>query len=495
MPWEIVQDDPACPASRPFGVHKVGDGELEGCHASYADADDQMSALYMAESEDDERAADDTYEPPQGVQDAAARALEWIAEGLAGDGFTDVGRARASQLAAGEPVSRETIGRMANYFGRHASDRDAEGFNSGEEGYPTPGRVAWDAWGGDPGRTWSTGIIDAERSDDMNERNGEEGIYPVTPRQLAQYEAIESVVDLFGPYTQGVGADGSHYVAESPFADEGMVCSSCIFYEGPRGCEVVEGDIAPEGICKLWIIPAELLPAAADEPMADVVPMPMMETPTMESMIEYERSEHGVTVPDREVRHVHNLELRQTEDGMPVVEGYATVYDYAYDIAGGPDMGGFTEVIAPGAAKKSAMEADVRLLANHEGLPLARTKSGTLELESDDIGLKVRATLDPSNPTAAEVRSAMERGDVDQMSFAFRVVRDEWNKDYSERTISEVKLYDVSVVTYPANPATVVKLRSEDKPAETTDDAPKAGGLSVAQARRLASVDASKRRR
>ena len=385
MPWEIVQDDPACPASRPYGVHKVGDGELEGCHASYADADDQMSALYMAESEDDERAADDTYEPPQGVQDAAQRALDWIAEGLAGDGFTDVGRARASQLANGEPVSRETIGRMANYFGRHASDRDAEGFNSGEEGYPTPGRVAWDAWGGDPGRTWSTGIIDAEEASSMD-----------------------------------------------------------------RGEHLMDA---------------------------------------------YHRTDDGVTVPDREVRHVFHLELRQTDDGMPVVEGYATVYDFAYDIAGGPDMGGFTEVIAPGAAKKSAMEADVRLLANHEGLPLARTKSGTLELESDDIGLKVRATLDPSNPTAAEVRSAMERGDVDQMSFAFRVVRDEWNKDYSERTISEVKLYDVSVVTYPANPATVVKLRSEDKPAETTDDAPKAGGLSVAQARRLASVDASKRRR
>ena len=384
MPWEIMADDPACPMSRPYGVHKVADGELEGCHASRQDAEDQVAALYLAESEDD-RAMDDTYEPPQGVQDAAARALEWIAEGFAGDGFTDVGRARASQLAAGEPVSRETIGRMANYFGRHASDRDAEGFNSGEDGYPTPGRVAWDAWGGDPGRTWSTGIIDAEEASSMDR--------------------------------------GEH------------------------------------------------------------------------DMDAYHRTDDGVTVPDREVRHVHNLELRQTEDGMPVVEGYATVYDYAYDIAGGPDMGGFTEVIAPGAAKKSAMEADVRLLANHEGLPLARTKSGTLELESDDIGLKVRATLDPSNPTAAEVRSAMERGDVDQMSFAFRVVRDEWNKDYTERTISEVKLYDVSVVTYPANPATVVKLRSEDKPAETTDDAPKAGGLSVAQARRLASVDASKRRR
>lgn len=138
----------------------------------------------------------------------------------------------------------------------------------------------------------------------------------------------------------------------------------------------------------------------------------------------------------------------------------------------------------------------MRLLANHTGLPLARSKSGTLELSSDDIGLKVRATLDPSNPAAQEVRSAMERGDVDQMSFAFRVVRDQWNADYSERTISEVKLFDVSVVTYPANPATVVKLRADDQPAEdAADEAPKASGRSVAQARRQASVDAAKRRR
>ena len=386
MPWEIIQEDPACPASRPFGVHKVGDGELEGCHASYADADDQMSALYMAESEDDERAVDDTYEPPRGVQNAAQRALEWIAEGLAGDGFTDVGRARASQLANGEPVSRETIGRMANYFGRHASDRNAEGFNAGEDGFPSPGRVAWDAWGGDAGRSWSQGIIDAEDGSSMDR--------------------------------------GEH----------------------------------------------------------------LMDT--------YHRTEDGVTVPDREVRRVERLELRQSDDGLPMIEGYATVYDYRYDIGGGPDMGGFTEVIATGAASKSAQEADVRLLANHGGLPLARTRSGTLQLESDDIGLKVRATLDPSNPAAQEVRSAMERGDVDQMSFAFRVVRDQWNADYSERTISEVKLFDVSVVTYPANPATVVKLRADDQPAEdAAEEAPKASGRSVAQARRQASADRARKRR
>ena len=485
MPWEIVQEDPACPASRPFGVHKLDDGELEGCHATYADADDQMSALYMAEGEDDERAEDDTYTPPQGVQDAAARALEWIAEGLAGDGFTDVGRARASQLAAGEAVSRETVGRMANYFGRHASDREAEGFNSGEDGFPTPGRVAWDAWGGDAGRTWASGIV----AEDTDERNGEESEYPLSPRQQAQYEVLEQVVEVFGLYDQGIGADGAHYVAESPFADEGMVCSSCVFYEGPRACEVVSGDIDPAGICKLWNIPEQLLGV---EPTT-----PEVETPTMDDegidMDDYRRTDEGMETPEREVRRVERLELRQSEDGLPVLEGYATVYDYRYDIGGGPDAGGFTEVIAKGAAAKSAKEADVRLLVDHDGVPLARTKSGTLELMSDDIGLKVRATLDPSNPAAQQVRSAMERGDLDQMSFAFRVVRESWSKDYTERTISEVKLFDVSVVTYPANPATVVKLRADDEQPEQADAQPP--GRSLAQARRQQTVDASKKRR
>ena len=98
--------------------------------------------------------ADGTYNPPVGVQNAAKRALKWIAEGKAGSGFTDVGRKRASQLASGDPVSRDTIGRMKSYFARHAVDKKATGFSAGEAGYPTPGRVAWDAWGGDAGKAW-----------------------------------------------------------------------------------------------------------------------------------------------------------------------------------------------------------------------------------------------------------------------------------------------------------------------------------------------------
>ncbi len=94
------------------------------------------------------------YKVPSGVQSAAKRALKWIADGKAGGGFTSTGRRRASQLAAGGSVSRDTVARMKSYFARHAVDKKATGFNSGEEGFPSPGRVAWDAWGGDAGRTW-----------------------------------------------------------------------------------------------------------------------------------------------------------------------------------------------------------------------------------------------------------------------------------------------------------------------------------------------------
>lgn len=104
------------------------------------------------------REAQGKYKVPEGVQSAAKRAQKWISEGKAGSGFTDVGRRRAGQLAAGGTVSRDTVARMKSYFARHNTDRKAEGFSSGEQGYPSPGRVAWDAWGGDAGRTWVTRI-------------------------------------------------------------------------------------------------------------------------------------------------------------------------------------------------------------------------------------------------------------------------------------------------------------------------------------------------
>lgn len=94
-----------------------------------------------------------TYKPTEGMAIAAKRALKWKDEGRAGG--TLVGLARANQLKDREDLSESTVLRMYSFFSRHEPDKQATGFNSGEEGYPSPGRVAWDLWGGDPGQTWS----------------------------------------------------------------------------------------------------------------------------------------------------------------------------------------------------------------------------------------------------------------------------------------------------------------------------------------------------
>jgi len=100
----------------------------------------------------------DTFVPTDGVASAAKRALQWIKDGKAGDGFTNTGRARASQLANRNAVSKDTINRMVSFFARHEVDKKAEGFNQGEKGFPSAGRVAWDAWGGDAGKSWAESV-------------------------------------------------------------------------------------------------------------------------------------------------------------------------------------------------------------------------------------------------------------------------------------------------------------------------------------------------
>lgn len=175
--------------------------------------------------------------------------------------------------------------------------------------------------------------------------------------------------------------------------------------------------------------------------------------------------EHGLDV---RYRSTPGLIVVRSEGDALQFDGYPTVYDTPYDVAGGPPYG-WTEVVLAGAGKRTLnAKPDVRLLVNHEGLPLARTRSGTLELAEDDRGLRSFApSLDRANPLVQQVASGMGRGDVDEMSFAFRVTRQEWNGDYTERTIIEYSLdvdgSDVSIVTYPANKATVAQIRDAVK--------------------------------
>jgi uncharacterized protein len=158
---------------------------------------------------------------------------------------------------------------------------------------------------------------------------------------------------------------------------------------------------------------------------------------------------------ERRTFTVRNIETREAEDGVMRLSGYAAVFnDPSVPLP-------FSERIAPGAFRKTLSETpDVRLLINHEGLPLARTKNGTLTLSEDEVGLRFDADL-PDTTEARDLWTLIQRGDVDQMSFAFRVIRQKWSSDRTERTLTEVSLADgdVSVVTYPAYPTTTVEAR------------------------------------
>lgn len=147
------------------------------------------------------------------------------------------------------------------------------------------------------------------------------------------------------------------------------------------------------------------------------------------------------------------------ENTLSVIEGYAAVFDQFSEL-----LGDFREVIRPGAFKKSIENgADVRALWNHDpNFVLGRTKNGTLFLEEDEKGLKVRI-IPPNTTWARDLVESIRRGDVDQMSFGFKVVRENWipGEDGGViRELLEVDLFDVSPVTFPAYPTTSVAVRS-----------------------------------
>ena len=153
--------------------------------------------------------------------------------------------------------------------------------------------------------------------------------------------------------------------------------------------------------------------------------------------------------------------------------GYASTFE-PYDMYGGPANGvGWVEQLGRNAYDATLRESpDLHLLINHEGMPLARTKSGTLHLSVDDQGLKVVAELNRNDPDVQRLEPKMWRGDMDEMSFAFRVRKQEWSAapgfeddDQSLRTITDVNLHkgDVSIVNFGANPTTSAEIKSVDQ--------------------------------
>lgn len=167
---------------------------------------------------------------------------------------------------------------------------------------------------------------------------------------------------------------------------------------------------------------------------------------------------------DREVRQMRSIaskfETREENDER-IIEGYFAVFNSNYEI--GPGM---SESVAPGAFKNT-LSGDIRALVNHDTtLVLGRNTAKTLELSEDERGLWGRIRINPNDSDAVNLYERVKRGDVSQCSFGFDILDEEteFREDGSVHwTIKEVKLYEVSCVTFPAYESTNIDARSRQR--------------------------------
>jgi uncharacterized protein len=168
---------------------------------------------------------------------------------------------------------------------------------------------------------------------------------------------------------------------------------------------------------------------------------------------------NSLALREIEYRSFKATEIRASmATGEPAkISGHAAVFDQYSD-----DMGGFYEIIQPGTFTNTLKNDDVRAFFNHNpDYILGRMSTGTLKLNEDSIGLAFEATP-PDTQWARDMMTSMQRGDLNQMSFSFRTIQDDWAMVGNKiiRTLIEVRLFDVSPVAIPAYPQTSASVRS-----------------------------------
>lgn len=281
-------------------------------------------------------------------------------------------------------------------------------------------------------------IKPAEMETDTMESRDTDWSY-LNERQQEQAEATAELALKFGMFDQTSGANGAHYAPAdaNPFKAEGLVCRNCVFFnELNNQCQVVAGQIEPEAICKLWIIPET---------------EPVMEEPVMEGRDLELNKPKGKTMAKIETRIASEpFEIREDGDGMTFT-GYAAIWDSPSQPLP------FTERIQRGAFKRSLQSRnDIKLLWNHDtGAILGSTRAGTLTLVEDDRGLRATARF-PNTTLGRDTAELIRTGNVDSMSFGFSVPADgdKWSQDGSERTLVSVRIHEVSLVAFPAYTST-----------------------------------------
>ena len=427
MPYYISDQNPDC--SGGWAVEKE-DGEVIGCHTTKQDAIDQMVAVSIAEEIEPggERAAPDALEEGDFVS--------WNSSG---------GRARG-QI---EHIMREgVLGIPDSDFSITATPDDPAAliriWREGSEG--------WEATETLVGHKFST----LTKIDDLDDR---------TTRQ----------VDRTPPaYMRASARRGLDWYAEGKGGD-GLVDRTI-----REARAMAAGDNLSEDKWKriaAWIArhigdldSPDADPDSDNFPSPGVVAMALWGGGTTkrsarraqayaEGVVTRLEAEQERGKMKHETRNFDaDFELRDENDGMTFV-GYAAKFN-----SWSEDLGGFREQIEPGAFKRSLRaRGDVKLLVNHDtGRVLASTRAGTMRLTEDNIGLRVEASL-PNNTEGRDMAESLRRGDYSKMSFGFSVMKDSWNAEMTERSLKSVKLFEASIVAFPAYSETEAMIRSLDK--------------------------------
>jgi len=366
----------------------------------------------------------ESYSPPEGVRAAARRALKWIEEGKAGSGFTDTGRKRAADLARGAEISVATLKRMKSFFARHEVDKKATGFSAGEEGYPSPGRVAWDAWGGDAGQSWANRIVTEESSE--SDDDDEERAMPGEVKE-GDFVSWYSPAGVASGRVEHVMLDGIYGLPDSnfslPASPENPALAIRIYLPAGEGWVETEATIGKKMSDVTKINP--LMSMRSEEPQ--------MTTNTWKITIPVDRAE-------------------EQDGGL-----------FLYGQASGPERDSHGTEMDPTAIQDFADQI-VSRASDSDPLPYLdhHMKDGVLrELGevvdgsvSSDYRLNIKVRLHPDNPAAAYLHSRIKRGKKYGMSIAgdgvqYRMIDDPSSGEKVIRFL-KIKLKEISNTTRPS---------------------------------------------
>jgi HK97 family phage prohead protease len=453
------------------------DGEVIGCHMTKQDAIDQMVAVSVAENLEPGGERNESG-PPAVIADIDNTLITYqgakvdkVADYL--DSFDDTEIIIVTaRLASERDATVRELDSLDIDYDQLFMKPDAE-TDSTEWKKQTAERLL---------ETYNV-MVAVDDNEDIRNAYRDLGITAIAPSQVpASYDDEEEemrAVDLTPPaYMRAAARRGLEYYAEGKGGD-GLVDQTIADARAMASGEITERKwrlIAP------WIArhlvdldSPSAQPDSPEYPSAGVVAMLLWGAPANRRGAERAQAyaegvvarldaeqERKQTMSNRETRDFETtFEIREEGDGMTFV-GYAAKFDQPSE-----NLGGFVEYVERGAFSRSLKSRnDVMLLWNHDaGQPLASTRSGTMKLSEDNVGLRVEARL-PMTTLGKDLSVLLREKIVGKMSFGFNVIKDSWNSEGTERRLKSVRLFETSLVVWPAYPQTEATVRGLDKVAQ-----------------------------